>query len=142
MPVEEGDDLGGVLGLRVRRAHGAIQRHFSEHFSDLELTQKQISVLWLVGDRSGAAQADLARALDMDRATTMALVHSLERRGLLGRTPSTTDRRRIAFALTEEGKTMLRRAKAAIGAHEDWLKSRFSKAELIQLEALLERIYG
>ena len=110
MPVEERDEHGGALGLRVRRAHGAIQRHFSEHFSDLELTQKQISVLWLVGERPGAAQADLARALDMDRATTMALVHSLERRGLIEAAWGTSDigKRIKIYSLTKLGRAQLR----------------------------------
>ena len=135
-------ELETILGLRIRRAHGAIQRHFAEHHSDLGLTQKQISVLWLLGEQPGAAQADLARALDMDRATTMALVHSLEKRGLLARTPSQSDRRRISFGLTDGGEKLLARAKSAIRQHEDWLRGRFSSRDLMQLERLLARIYA
>lgn len=138
----DSSDLDSILGLRIRRAHGAVQRHFAEHHSDLGLTQKQISVLWLLGERPGAAQTDLARALDMDRATTMALVHSLEKRGLLDRTPSQSDRRRIAFALTPDGAQLLERAKEAIRDHERWLRGRFSNRELTQLKSLLERIYA
>jgi DNA-binding MarR family transcriptional regulator len=134
-------DLDDILGLRLRRAHGAVQRHFVEHFADLGLTQKQVSVLWLTGDHPDLAQADLAQALDMDRATTMALVHGLEKRGLLSRSPSRTDGRRIAFRLTAEGEALLARAKAAIRAHEAWVKGRFSAAELATLEQLLARIY-
>lgn len=133
--------LDGNLGLRIRRAHGAVQRHFGEHFSDLGLTQKQVSVLWLTGDHPDLAQADLAAALDMDRATTMALVHGLEKRGLLSRSPSRTDGRRIAFRLTAEGAALLTRAKAAIAEHEAWLKGRFTRAELMMLEEMLARIY-
>lgn len=134
-------DLDDILGLRLRRAHGAVQRHFVEHFADLGLTQKQVSVLWLTGDHPDLAQADLAQALDMDRATTMALVHGLEKRGLVSRSPSRTDGRRIAFRLTAEGEALLARAKAAIRAHEAWVKGRFSAAELATLEQLLARIY-
>lgn len=134
-------DLDRNLGLRLRRAHGAVQRHFVEHFADLGLTQKQVSVLWLTGDHPDLAQADLAQALDMDRATTMALVHGLEKRGLVSRSPSRTDGRRIAFRLTEGGEALLTQAKAAIAEHEAWLKARFSKAELARLEEMLARIY-
>ncbi|WP_447726592.1 MarR family winged helix-turn-helix transcriptional regulator [Sphingomonas koreensis] len=129
------------LGLRLRRAHGAVQRHFSEHFAELGLTQKQVSVLWLTGDHPDLAQTDLAAALDMDRATTMALVHGLEKRGLVSRSPSPTDGRRIAFRLTGGGETLLTQAKTAIAEHEAWLKGRFSKAELSKLEEMLARIY-
>lgn len=134
-------DLDRNLGLRLRRAHGAVQRHFVEHFADLGLTQKQVSVLWLTGDHPDLAQADLALALDMDRATTMALVHGLEKRALVSRSPSRTDGRRIAFRLTAAGEALLAQAKAAILEHEAWLKARFSAAELATLEEMLARIY-
>lgn len=134
-------DLDHNLGLRIRRAHGAVQRHFQDHFAELGLTQKQVSVLWLIGDHPGIAQTDLAAALDMDRATTMALVHGLETRGLVLRSPSPGDKRRIAFALTADGTAVLARAKTAIDAHEAWLKGKFSPRDLATLERLLDRIY-
>ncbi|WP_188054145.1 MarR family winged helix-turn-helix transcriptional regulator [Sphingosinithalassobacter sp. CS137] len=135
-------ELDSILGLRIRRAHGAVQRHFTDHFAELGLTQKQVSVLWLAGNHPGLAQTDLARALDTDRATTMALVHGLEKRGLLARTASSQpDRRRIAFQLTADGARLLERSRAAIAAHEAWLAARFTSDELVQLHALLARIY-
>ena len=134
-------DLDDNLGLHIRRAHGAVQRHFTEHFAHLGLTQKQVSILWLVGDNPEAAQTDLAEALDMDRATTMALVHGLEKRALLSRSPSPTDKRRVAFRLTPDGVTLLSEAKVAIAQHEAWLKARFDDGELKMIENLLARIY-
>jgi DNA-binding MarR family transcriptional regulator len=134
-------ELDSILGLHIRRVHGAIQRHFAENFGELGLTQKQISVLWLAGAHPGIAQTDIARVLDMDRATTMTLVHALEKRGLLSRTPSEVDGRRIAFGLTGDGSDLLAEAKAAIAKHEAWLAGRYSKAEMKQLRSLLTRIY-
>jgi len=141
MPRLDRGELDRNLGLRIRRAHGAVQRHFADHFSGLGLTQKQVSVLWLTGDHPDLAQTDLAAALDMDRATTMALVHALEKRGLLARSPSQGDKRRIAFRLTPAGEALLAEAKAAISEHEAWLKARFKPAELAALEEFLARIY-
>lgn len=133
--------LAGILGLRVRLAHGAIQRQFAENFADLDLTQKQISVLWLVGDQPGIAQTDLSKQLQMDRATTMALVHQLERRALIARARSDADARRIGLTLTDAGTATLAAAKEAIAQHEDWLRARFSDKEAAQLSALLTRIF-
>ncbi len=140
MPADIGA-IDAILGFHIRLAHGAVQRHFADHFADLGLTQKQVSVLWLADDHPGIAQTDLSRRLQMDRATTMAIVHSLERRGLLARGPADSDRRRIALALTPEGRTLLATARKAIEAHETWLKGRFSKAETAQLIDLLRRIH-
>ena len=140
MPDGSAIALDDILGLRLRLAHGAVQRHFTEHFADLGLTQKQVSVLWSIGDRPGTAQADVALALQMDRATTMALVHALEKRGLVERKRSDSDARRIGFALTPAGAAKLVDARAAIAAHERWLRARFSPQETATLMTLLDRI--
>lgn len=133
--------LDDILGLNLRLAHGAVQRHFGERFADLALTQKQVSVLWLAGDHPGIAQAELARALGMDRATTMAIVHALEKRDLLERIKSAGDARRVALALTEAGTVLLEKARAAIGEHEAWLKGRFTAEELAALMDMLRKIH-
>ena len=133
--------LEDILGLNIRLAHGAVQRHFGESFADLALTQKQVSVLWLAGDHPGIAQTDLARALDMDRATTMAIVHALEKRALLERTKGATDARRVALGLTEPGRAILVEARKAIAEHEAWLTARFAPDELKLLLEMLRRIH-
>lgn len=133
--------LEDILGLNIRLAHGAVQRHFAERFAGLTLTQKQVSVLWLAGDHPGISQTDLARALDMDRATTMAIVHALEKRGLLERGKSESDARRVALALTAQGSALLKEAQTAIAEHEQWLRCRFTTDELATLMEMLRRIH-
>ncbi|HWI84860.1 MAG TPA: MarR family transcriptional regulator [Sphingomonas sp.] len=133
--------LDQILGLHLRLAHGAVLRHFAEHFTELDLSQKQVSVLWLAHDQPGIAQTDLARRMQMDRATTMAIVHALERKGLLSRQPSEADRRKIAFSLTARGEEVLNAARHAIGQHEKWLTQQFSSRERRQLIAMLRRIH-
>ena len=135
-------DLEAILGLHIRMAHGAVRRHFGETFAGLGLSQKQVSVLWLAADHPGIGQAELARRLQMDRATAMAIVHALEKRGLLQRAPVRNDARRIGLSTSPEGSAMLVRAKDAIAAHEAWLKRRFTPEEVEHLTALLRRIHG
>lgn len=133
--------IGDILGFHIRLAHGAVYRHFSDTFSDLDLTQKQVSVLWLVNDHPGMAQADLGRTLQMDRATVMAIVNRLQTKGLLVRGASTTDRRRQTLTLTDAGQQALNEARRAVESHEAWLKDRFSPAEVRTLIGLLSRIH-
>lgn len=134
--------LGDILGLRIRLAHGAVQRHFAEHFAELGLTQKQVSVLWLADDRPGIAQTEIAARLQMDRATTMTIVHALEKRGLVTRERSTRDSRRIGLSLSPEGEAALAAAREAIAQHETWLHARFTPEEAQQLRDLLARIHN
>jgi DNA-binding MarR family transcriptional regulator len=141
---EDAEDIGeirDIVGFHLRLAHGAVYRHFTETFTDLGLTQKQVSVLWLVDDHPGIAQTGLSQRMRMDRATTMAIVNRLEARDLLARGPSLTDGRKQALNLTEAGKAMLATAKEAIRAHEDWLKSRYTAREVALLVELLTRLH-
>jgi DNA-binding MarR family transcriptional regulator len=143
-PVEGDDDIGeirNIVGFHIRLAHGAVYRHFTETFVDLDLTQKQVSVLWLVDDHPDIAQTDLAHRMRMDRATTMAIVNRLEARGYLVRGKSETDGRKQTLNLTDAGREMLRVAKQAIQDHENWLKSRFTDKEIAKLIELLTRIH-
>ncbi|GGD64250.1 MarR family winged helix-turn-helix transcriptional regulator [Aurantiacibacter arachoides] len=133
--------LGDIVGFHIRLAHGAVYRHFTETFADLDLTQKQVSVLWLVDDHPGIAQIEVGRRLRMDRATTMTIVNRLQDRALMRRERFLSDGRKQALHLTADGITALDRAKQAIAAHESWLKSRFSDEEVEKLVEMLGRIH-
>jgi DNA-binding MarR family transcriptional regulator len=138
------DELGGlndILGLRIRLAHGAVYRHFSDTFVDLGLTQKQVSALWLVNDNPGISQIALGGRLRMDRATTMTIVNRLQDRGFMRRERSASDGRKQALYLTDEGAAALIKAKAAIAEHEAWLKGRFTAEEIEKLVEMLARIH-
>lgn len=142
--VDGDEDIGeirDIVGFHIRLAHGAVYRHFTETFNSLDLTQKQVSVLWLVDDHPDIAQTDLARRMRMDRATTMAIVNRLEARKFLVRGKSESDGRKQTLNLTEQGREILVIAKEAIRSHEEWLKSRFTNAEVTKLIELLTRIH-
>jgi DNA-binding MarR family transcriptional regulator len=65
-------------------------------------------------------------------------VDRLERDGLVTRTPSPNDRRRVGLTLTDEGKRLLRRVRSRRTA---WLASRLGAldaAELAAVEAAVE----
>jgi len=144
-PHEEAGYIGeidDILGFHIRLAHGAAYRHFMQSFKFLGMTQKQVSVLWLVSDHPGIAQAGLAKRLQLDRATVMAIVNRLAKRKFVVRGESDTDGRKQTLKLLPGGAKALLEAKRAIRTHEKWLKSRFSARELKQLIGLLRRIHG
>lgn len=134
--------LGDILGFHIRLAHGAVYRHFTDTFAYLDLTQKQVSVLWLVADYPGMSQTDLAQCLQMDRATVMAIVNRLQARGFLARRPSRKDRRRQTLHVLPDGEKALAEARKAIVDHETWLKRRFTPREVKQLIGYLTRIHS
>lgn len=142
--IEGDEDIGeirSIVGFHIRLAHGAVYRHFTETFNHIDLTQKQVSVLWLVDDHPDIAQTDLAQRMRMDRATTMAIVNRLQDRGFLVRGKSPTDGRKQTLNLTDAGRVALGQAKDAIREHERWLKSRFTDKEVDTLIEMLTRIH-
>lgn len=140
---DDGDigEINEIVGFHIRLAHGACYRHFTETFVDLELTQKQVSVMWLVADHPGISQIDLGQRLRMDRATTMTIINRLQARHYLRREKSPTDGRKQALFLEPAGDQALVRARRAIREHENWVKGRFTDAEVKTLMELLARIH-
>lgn len=62
-----------------------------------------LMALW---DRDGQSQAELGKALGLDPSTITAKVKTLERDGLITRTPDPADRRVMVVALTERGAAL------------------------------------
>ena len=143
-PVTPAGELAGlndIVGFHIRLAHGAVYRHFTETFADLDLTQKQVSALWLVNECPGVSQIELGGRLRMDRATTMTIVNRLQQRGYMRRERSVSDGRKQALYLTEAGTGALAEARDCIAEHEAWLKSRFTPQEAEKLVEMLSRIH-
>ena len=65
------------LGYLLRLAERATYRHFIDA---VEITPVQYSLLALVADNEGLAQGVLGEALNLDGATTMAIMNRLEER--------------------------------------------------------------
>jgi DNA-binding MarR family transcriptional regulator len=77
-----------------------------------EITYPQFNVLsavsLLTADGGPPTQHDVARFARIDRMMTSKLVHTLEERGLLTRSPDPADGRRQRLALTPGGRSALR----------------------------------
>jgi DNA-binding MarR family transcriptional regulator len=142
---DDDNDIGeidSILGFHIRLAYGAVYRHFTETFNDLGLTQKQVSILWLIDDHPDIAQADIGRRLQIDRATVMAIVNRLQKRGFIERGKSASDKRRQTLHMTPAGHEALVDARECILDHEKWLKGRFKPDEVSWLIEMLRRIHG
>ncbi len=129
--------LDDLLGYGLRRAQGAVHRNYMAAIGALRITQKQAAVLWLVQSNPGVVQGVIGTTLGMDRATMMALVVRLERRGLLTRRRSRVDARRRELHLTATGTALMRQVRKRIIRHESHLQRAFSKSDLRTLMRLL-----
>jgi DNA-binding MarR family transcriptional regulator len=82
--------------------HAALDRRAAEQ--ELSLTQARL--LGVLRDRKPTMN-ELAKLLGLDKSSVTGLIDRAERRGLVGRTPSTSDRRATLVGLTKQGRALV-----------------------------------
>jgi DNA-binding MarR family transcriptional regulator len=102
------------------------------------VSPEQVSLLVAIKYAPGIGLRELAARERVSPPAMTKHVDRLERDGLVARTPSAEDRRRVGVSLTEEGQRLLRRVRSRRTA---WLAQRLrglSPKELAAVEAALE----
>lgn len=72
----------------------------------LGLTYPQFATLLLLKDEDGLGVADLAQQLHLDASTISPLLKRMETMGLVRRTRSASDERRVSVSLTDAGREL------------------------------------
>jgi DNA-binding MarR family transcriptional regulator len=129
-----------AVGFLLSSTGYASSRGFHRQLEPLGLDPRGFSVLRAVGFNQGQSQQTLARALAIPASRMVAIIDTLETRGLLERRMRDDDRRTRAVHLTEAGNDLLKRAFALAAAYESWLCEGLSPADRDQLIGLLDRV--
>ena len=82
--------------------HATLERLATEH--DVSIIQTRL--LGVLRDR-GPTMNQLAKLLGLDKSSVTRLVDRAERRGLVARVRSTTDRRAVLVNLTDDGRSLV-----------------------------------
>ncbi|TIX50667.1 MarR family transcriptional regulator [Alteraurantiacibacter aquimixticola] len=98
-----------------------------------------LTVMALVEANPGSSQAALATQAGITGPSLVGILDELEKRGLVRRERSPTDRRRNMLVLTDEGKAMSERLFTAVDAIETPIREALGKEDYAQLIAALER---
>jgi DNA-binding MarR family transcriptional regulator len=83
---------------------------------------------------------ELARFLDLDKSSVTGLVDRAERRGLVERTGSTTDRRAVLVSLTDLGRSQVSAAAARFEADVSAVLDYLPPADRDLLTGLISRL--
>jgi DNA-binding MarR family transcriptional regulator len=133
--------LPELLGYHLRCAQVAVFQHLNASFRDLDITAPQFGTLLLIEANPGVSQSSVADALRFDRSTLVQIIDRLERRGLVVREMSPSDRRSNALRLTRAGIELLTELKERAFEHEEVIARALSAEERKTLIRLLERIH-
>jgi DNA-binding MarR family transcriptional regulator len=117
-------------------------QEFARLLTPLNLAPPEAGILRLLSLSPGISQQELAHRLHMHASRLVAVIDSLEERGLAARAVNSEDRRLYSLHLTEAGKEALHAIAGVARAHEDALCAGLSEAERSQLASLLQKIAG
>jgi DNA-binding MarR family transcriptional regulator len=127
-----------ALADALRPALLQVGRELRREARGVGVSPEQVSLLVAIKYAPGIGLRELA---DRERVSPPAMtkhVDRLERDGLVARTPSAEDRRRVGVSLTDEGQRVLRRVRSRRTA---WLAQRLrglSPEDLAAVEAAVE----
>ena len=112
-------ELSELLGYSLKRAQLRIFEDFIRCVAPLQLTPAQFSVLLLIDRNPGRNQTEIANTLGILRPNFVAMLDGLESRELCVRVRSTNDRRSHILMLTDEGRSILARAKKLVATKHE-----------------------
>jgi len=133
MPITQTDTVAVAEALRPSLMR--ISRELRRESRAVGVSAEQVSLLVAIKYAPGIGAGELAARERVSPPAMTQHVDRLERDGLVVRTPSPDDRRRVGLALTEEGRRVLRRVRSRRTA---WLATRLrglTPDELAAVEA-------
>jgi DNA-binding MarR family transcriptional regulator len=131
------DALVGHAGYAVRRFQIWIFQDFIKTLAAVDIRPTQYSVMTVIGANPGLTQMAVAKRLGIERARLVHLLDSLERRKLVKRIRSKSDRRSHALHLTGKGETAMQTFKALAAEHERHVEEKIGKANRARLLDIL-----
>jgi DNA-binding MarR family transcriptional regulator len=123
---------------RLRPVLLRVGRELRREAREVGISPEQVALLVAIKYSPGIGVRELATKEKISAPAMSNHVDRLERDGLVTRTPSAADRRRVGLTLTDDGQRLLRRVRSRRTA---WLASRLGKltpAELARIEAAVE----
>lgn len=118
---------------RLRPILLKVSRELRRETRDVGVSPEQVSLLVTIKYEPGIGVRQLAARERVSPPAMSNHVDRLERDGLVARTPSAADRRRVGLTLTDEGQRVLRRVRSRRTA---WLATRLNGLTQDQLAAI------
>ena len=133
--------LESLVGYNARRAALSIIGLFLERMAVYDLRPVDFSILSLVTHNPGITSRQLCATLGVLPPNLVAMVGTLDKRGLIERAPHRSDGRAMSLYLTRAGEQLMREAEKTARQLERDATTRLSADECNTLMRLLQKIY-
>jgi DNA-binding MarR family transcriptional regulator len=139
LPGLDPDIEGAVTRMQALVRH--LKRVWEQSLADFDLQRHEYETLHALAGRSRhASPSALARDLAVSPASVTGRLDALEKRGLVRRTPSPEDRRRVDVELTDDGHATWLGALDVVGHEEYRLLGTLTAAERRALSDMMRRV--
>jgi DNA-binding MarR family transcriptional regulator len=130
------------IGFQVHLTWRAIKKKMlvSGKRSEGRISRGSYSVPILIGLNPGITPQALAKALHLDASKIAFFLRDLEADGLVARTPSATDKRKVELHLTPKGEEVSKQAAIATAAIEEPISAVITEQESAELIRILTKI--
>lgn len=135
MSQETVGDLDLSVGYVVKQVHATLRTAMEDTLRPLDLTVPQYACLELLGQNPGLSNSELARRAFVTRQSMNLVLRRLQERGLLTRPELAPHGRALPSDLTDDGRSLLRRAGVAVRAVEKDLFAPLSREQQTRLRA-------
>jgi MarR family transcriptional regulator, transcriptional regulator for hemolysin len=129
-----------ALSFRFDEIVRALSRRVDARLEAYDLSRAQWRLLAYIIRNHGMTQSEIARVLELERASVGQTIDIMERKQLLARTPSQTDRRVWRIEATQKARDLLPELRPMIDRLHDQMFAGFSESEIEQLGDLIDRI--
>ncbi len=127
------------LPMILNRALDAIMPPYRDLFSRYDLTEQQWRVLRVVWSSDKYKSVDLASHTLLAAASLVGILDRLEKKGLVSRVRSTTDRRAVYIVATASSRELEKEVSPQVTAIHDQLRATVTDEEWQTLETVLSK---
>jgi DNA-binding MarR family transcriptional regulator len=128
--------LRNFIAFHLRLAQDASFRSFAQNAGRRRWGPGNFAAMMVIRKNPGITQVALGRAISRDKSTVTPLIQELQRRGLVSRRRSASDRRSITLELTRAGEATLEDLLVHARAHNRRLDTILGKQKAAFLEQL------
>jgi DNA-binding MarR family transcriptional regulator len=127
-------------GFLIRRLHQIHTALFLEETRDFQITPVQYSLLTALAEQGEMDQNTVALSIGLERTGVAEVLPRLEARELLLRRTSNADRRVRLVCLTNKGRTLLEKMRAAVERAHDRTIELLGESERAELLVMMIRL--
>ena len=134
------DQLYGMPGHLIRRAHQISTALFTDECAEFDLTSVQYAALRAIAANPQVDATRLSALIAFDRSTIGDVLERIEAKGWITRVPSPQDRRVKLVALSPSGAKLLRQVEPAVRRVQDRLLAPLAPQDRLTIVRLLAQL--